>query len=100
MSEKERAIVNINGQKESPTGSYVESVISKNGDSIVEILSQVRELRDYLLGEGNPGGFPGVAGSSHAQPPGFFSRLESECASQRMLLEMISDVILEVRNNF
>jgi len=89
--------VNVNVRREPETGSRIESDMDGNIDSLVELKSQVVELRDYLIGAR---GLSGNVGAVALPPDGFFGRLSVKNTEQKDLIREIQDLVLEVRNYF
>ncbi len=79
------------------TGANIEQGMRSTTESLVELKSQIAELRDYLLG---PRGVSGSASNVGTQPDGFFGRLAELNYDHRQLIAEIQDMVLEVRNQF
>nr|DAH52804.1 MAG TPA: hypothetical protein [Caudoviricetes sp.] len=89
--------VSVNVSREPDTGSRIEADMDGNIDSLVELKSQVAELRDYLIGAR---GINGGVGATALPPEGFFGRLSVKNSEQKNLIGEIQDLVLEVRNYF
>lgn len=79
------------------TGSRIEKDMLSNTDVLVELKSQVAELRDYLIGTRPVAGSASVTGT---QPAGFFGRITEINCDQRQMVGEIQDMVLELRNYF
>lgn len=87
--------VNVHARREPETGSVIEAGMDSNTEALVELKSQVVELRDYLIGSR---GVNGSAGALALPPEGFFGRLSVKNSDQKDLIGEIQDIVLEVRN--
>lgn len=78
------------------TGSRIEADMNKNTGALVELRSQLHELREYLIGTHGLNG----TSLSGSEPEGFFGRIAKANYEQRDLIGEASDIVLELRNYF